>query len=269
MQRTDIWRTALCVSQRCTLRCKLCLAFIPYYENPKDLSLAETKDVLKSYFSVVDTVKTFTVTGGEPLMNKELAEILKVVYSYKSQITESVDFVTNATLDIPEDILQIFERNADITRLVLSDYGDLSPKIQSISEELGKRNITYRISNFHGDDLYFDGWIDFTDHSKKIDDLELRDAQGRECIHRSGRYFVINDGELHSCSRSYWRMGQETIPRIKGEYIDLTSSSITIEEKRKDLSHMFSQASSTSCGYCVGLRNNVKRHYPAEQLPIK
>lgn len=229
MKRTDIKRTTFCVSQRCTLKCKLCLAFIPYYDNPKDVSLEEAKQILDIYFRVVDSVDTFTVTGGEPLMNRELPRILQEVFSYQKQI-KRVDFVTNATLDIPEEILDIFERNAEHSKIVLSDYGELSPKIESIARELDKRKITYRISNFHGEDLYFGGWIDFRDHSKKIDDVHLRDERGRECIHRSGRYFLINDGELHSCSRSYWRMKQGIIPKKKGEYVELLNDNISIED---------------------------------------
>lgn len=78
--------------------------------------------------------------------------------------------------------------------------------------------------------MYFGGWIDFRDHSKKIDDVHLRDERGRECIHRSGRYFLINDGELHSCSRSYWRMKQGIIPKKKGEYVELLNDNISIED---------------------------------------
>lgn len=88
MKRTDIKRTTFCVSQRCTLKCKLCLAFIPYYDNPKDVSLEEAKQILDIYFRVVDSVDTFTVTGGEPLMNRELPRILQEVFSYQKQIKE-------------------------------------------------------------------------------------------------------------------------------------------------------------------------------------
>lgn len=81
-----------------------------------------------------------------------------------------------------------------------------------------------------------------------------------------GKYFVINEGELHSCSRSYWRMRQGLIPRVEGEYVPLLDDSVSLEKKREYILHMLSQASSTSCGYCVGFKNGIERHYPAEQL---
>lgn len=259
-------RTGLCLTQRCTLKCKLCLAFMPYYEDPRDIPLEEAQKILHNYFQIIDTVHRFTVTGGEPLMHKDLLAVLKEVHKYKDQITGSVDFVTNGTLNIPEDVLAFFEEHAEKTRVILSDYGELSTKIRAISSELDKRNIPYRISNFHGDDLYYDGWIDFTDHSQKIDDIAARDAQGRACIHRSGRYYVINDGELHSCSRSYWRISRGLIPRNPKEYVPLLDETMSVQAKRDVLRYMLSQDSSTSCAHCVGLRNDVPRHRAAEQL---
>lgn len=263
----NLLRTVLCVTQRCTLKCKLCLAFIPYYKNPVDIKPEEAEAVLKEYFDLIHSVNVFTVTGGEPLMHRDLASILELVYRYLPQIRKSVDFVTNSTLDIPEHILEIFERNRSHTRIVLSDYGSsLSTKIKQIEEKLKERNISYRISNFHGNDLYFDGWIDFTDHSKKIFSLEERDKHSQECIHSTGKYFLINEGELHSCSRSYWRMREGFIPRNEKEYVPLLDTRMSKELKQEILLHMLNQKSSSSCAHCVGLKNGVPRHYPAEQL---
>ena len=56
------------------------------------------------------------------------------------------------------------------------------------------------------------------------------------------------------------------IPKVKGEYVSLLDESLSIEEKRKDLIEMVKKTSSTSCAYCVGLCNDVKRVKPAEQL---
>ena len=61
-------------------------------------------------------------------------------------------------------------------------------------------------------------------------------------------------------------MKQGIIPKVKGEYVPLMDSSITIEEKRKLLMQMYDLRSSTSCAYCVGLCNHVKRVLPAQQL---
>lgn len=264
---TNIKRTALNITTYCNLKCKHCLAFIPYYDQKFSMSYETAKKILENYFKIVDSVEHFTVTGGEPLLNKDVYPILQEVYKYKAQIKGSIDFVTNGTIEIPDEILDWFEEHKKETKVVLSNYGEkLSVKIDSIEEKLKKRKIVYRVSKFYGDDLYYDGWIDFTDHSLKWDTLEKRDQNAKKCIHRVGKYFVINDGELHCCSRSYWRIRNHVIPKVKGEYVPLLDETIPIEEKRKDLIEMFEKTSSTSCAYCVGLCNDVKRVKPAEQL---
>lgn len=78
--------------------------------------------------------------------------------------------------------------------------------------------------------------------------------------------FVIYDGELHCCSRSYWRIKNQIIPKVKGEYVPLLDDTISLEEKRRDLIEMNSKKSSSSCAYCVGLCNDAKRVQPAQQL---
>ena len=265
--RTDIKRTALNITTYCNLKCKHCLAFIPYYDKRFSMTIEEAKRILDSYFQVVDSVEHFTVTGGEPLLNKDCAQILEEVFRCKNQITGSVDFVTNGTMEIPDDIITILTENRDKTKVVLSNYGEnLSIKIGMIEETLKQRNIPYRISKFFGDNLYYDGWIDFSNHDLKWKTIEERDENAQKCVHRVGKYFVINNGELHCCSRSYWRIRQGIIPKIKGEYVPLLDDSISIEEKRQDLIEMFNKKSSTSCAYCVGLCNGVPRVKPAQQL---
>lgn len=93
--RTDIKRTALNITTYCNLKCKHCLAFIPYYDKKFIMSIEEAGKILSAYFQVVDSVEHFTVTGGEPLLNKDCAQILEEVHKYENQITGSVDFVTN------------------------------------------------------------------------------------------------------------------------------------------------------------------------------
>lgn len=267
MIATNIKRTALNITTYCNLKCKHCLAFIPYYKDPKHLSFEEAKKILEIYFQVVDSVEHFTVTGGEPLLNRDVKKILQETFKYLNQIVGSVDFVTNGTMDIPDEVLDLFEENKEKTKIVLSDYGEsLSTKIYSIEKKLADRKINYRVSKFWGESLYYDGWIDFSDHSLKWETEETRDKNAQGCIHRIGKYFVINDGELHCCSRSFWRMKNGMIPKVKGEYVPLMDMDISIEEKRRLVMEMYQKKSSLSCAYCVGLRNDVPREYPAQQL---
>lgn len=263
----SIQRTVLNITTFCNLKCKHCLAFIPYYKDPRNLPLAEAKKILNMYFSVIDKVGHFTITGGEPLLNPELKSILQETFKYLGQIETSVDLVTNGTMEIPDEILDLFECNKEKTKIILSNYGEnLSTNMNRNEEKLISRKINYRVSKFYGDSLYYDGWIDFSDHSLKWEKECDRDKNAQGCLHRTGKYFVINDGELHCCSRSFWRMKNGIIPKTIGEYVPLTDDNISIDEKRALLLEMYEKRSSTSCAYCVGFRNDIPREYPAQQI---
>lgn len=128
------------------------------------------------------------------MLNKDVYKILTEIYKYSGQIRKSVDFVTNGTLEIPLELLELFEKNKNKTKVVISNYGEnLSKKADIIQHELEKREIPFRVSKFYGDNLYYDGWIDFSDHSLKWDTKEKRDENAQKCIPRVGKYIVARD----------------------------------------------------------------------------
>lgn len=265
----NLRRTTMVITQRCTLKCKLCLAFMPYYENPVDMTLSDVEKTLKSYFDIVDYVGIFSVTGGEPLMHKDIAKIMEMVFSYRNQIEDTIDMVTNGTIPIGEDLLQVLQDNKDKARIIVSNYGkDLSKNIDKVIKALEEWGINYRVQNYAGDDNWlFDGWVDFSDHSLKHDTPEKLRQQALRCIFRRGHYYVINDGELHPCSRSYWRMRTGVIPKNKEQYIDLLhANEEETEELKERLKSIENLEALNSCAYCNGVYNGIKRYKPAEQL---
>ncbi len=195
-------------------------------------------------------------------------DIFKELFKYEEQINDSVNMVINNTIVLSRDLLQFFREKSNKIKIILSDYGNgLSPKFDENQKLLDEYGICYRISKFYGSDMYYDGWLDFTDHTIKWETIEERDSNAMKCIHRTGRYFIVNDGEIHCCSRGYWRSRNGIIKKIKGEYVDLMSKTISIEEKRMDLQNMLSLPSSESCSRCPGFSNELPRFKPAEQLP--
>ncbi len=266
MEKVDINRITLEVTSRCTLKCALCVAFVPYVKNPKDLTAQEAADVLKVFFEVVDSVGIFNLTGGEPLMNPDITAILKEVVKYRSQIRQDITLVTNGTIIPDEEFVGLFAENKDFMRLVISDYGKLSSRLDDIRELLDKKGVNYRVVNFNGDNLSYGGWIDFRDHSLKHPTREARDEHSMKCIDSAGKYFNISDGEIHYCMRSFWRIKNGLIPVERGDYVPLMDQTISIKEKKALLMEMHEAKSVTSCAYCVGQNNDVERTIPAEQL---
>ena len=257
--------TALAITERCTLRCKLCFAYIPYHKNPKDMTLTDVETVLKRYFSLVASVDFFCITGGEPLLHPQLVPILEELGKYDSQIIERIDLITNGTIDISSDLMQFLAKNKDRVRIIVSNYGMHSPKANLITEKLAANNVCFRTEEYNGDNPLHGGWLDCREHKLKHLSQEDVDAQGLSCYFKNKRGYTIRKGELHNCGRSYWRMLNGIIPRNKNEYINLLDTSSSILDQRRVLRKLHDCISVTSCAYCDSGADR-KRYAPAEQL---
>lgn len=266
MNNIHLQRTAIAITQRCTLKCKLCNAYIPYYKNPLDLPFDQISQILHRYFAILDRVKIFGVLGGEPLIHPDISKILNKINDYSNQITERIDLVTNGTLDMNDETIKFFVKNAPKAKVIISHYGKHSPKADVLAEKLKKHGANYRVANYHGENLLYDGWIDYRDHSKKHFTQETIEQQAKDCIVRKQRYYLISEGEMHTCTRAHWRMRQGIIPRNLNEYINLLDNAISIEQQKIILAQIESQIHTTSCAYCAGSNNERERYYPAEQL---
>jgi organic radical activating enzyme len=243
----------------------LCLAFIPYYDIKYNLDSNSAKTILRNYFSIVDTVESFTLTGGEPLINKELNRILTEVFKYDNQITEKICIVTNGTIKPKQELLDVLASN-DKTFVVLSNYGSrLSKNLVAVVNLLEKNNIAYRVEDYN-DDIKYGGWIDYRDHSlKHKTEIDVQ-KQAQNCLFFQGEYFDINFGELHPCSRSFWRMHKSIIKRDKSQYIDLNNIKFNISEGREILREIRKLSYYNSCAHCGGNKEDTIRHKPAVQL---
>lgn len=266
MDFIDLERTVLKITNRCTLKCKLCLAFIPYYTERSDITTEDSQSILESYFAIVDQVNSFTVTGGEPLLHKNLAAIIKEVYRYSNQIKKRFCIVTNGTLRMKEDVLEALSSH-EKSFVVVSNYGpSISTKIDLLTDSLEKWNIQYRIDNYHDSSQKYGGWLDYRDHSLKhlTDDAKKKQADG--CFWKQGEYFEINFGELHACARSSYRMHSDIIPKNKKQYIDLLEKNVSREKQKRLLSEIRKLPFLDSCAHCDGNKEGAKRYKPAEQL---
>ncbi len=259
-------RSGIVITLRCTLKCKLCGGYVPYYKKPPHFSYNEIAKTIDNYFAVVDTVGDFSITGGEPLLHEDLKRIIKKALEYSDQMKRFL-ILTNGTLLFEDEVIQILKENKDMCHVTISDYGDLSIKTKELADILHQNDISCRKIKYNGDNLFFDGWVDFGDHTQKHFTQEEIDEKGRKCSvrNRHCNFYIIN-GEIHSCGRSYRRMELNIIPKNKKEYVDLFDDSISNEEKRKTLNYIYNSTSATSCAYCNGLCKDSPRFQPAEQL---
>lgn len=140
----NLKRSGLCITKRCTLKCKLCGSYMPYYENPKDLEYDILAKIIDEYFSVVDTVGDFSLTGGEPMMHKDLGKIIAKVLEYRNQI-EKLLILTNGTLLPNTETLDLLKENRELCQVTISHYGEVSCMADQLKELLYENQIPCRI----------------------------------------------------------------------------------------------------------------------------
>lgn len=261
MEKIILPSTSVMITESCTLRCKLCLAFVPYYKKYVNMEVDEAKKILHRYFSIVDEVEKFSLTGGEPLLNHQFDEILNEVLQYSGQITKEIIIITNGTIRLGKETLQIMSRN-DKIKVIVNNYENLSTyavENYNLLCEKGINAILYTEENRYG-------WIDCRDQSLKHKTLEECEYQSQHCSFFLGKKYVIKRGKLYTCTRAAYRIQEKIIPYIDDDFIDLLDDSIDESILRERMINLLNLKTTTSCAYCAGLTEYSRKYKAAEQI---
>lgn len=267
MERFEMKRIGLCVSAKCNLKCKLCAAYAPYYENPVTFSIECLKQIVDEYFKVVDYVNVFTVTGGEPMIYKDIAEIIRYIATYCDSIGK-LEIITNGTVLPNENTLDVFKsvKNLDV---LIDNYGEnKSVRAQELAALLEGENIGYRLRNYTFENPHCSGWVDFGNHElKHYSEIDVKNTF-KKCVY-SGKFGFCNTifgGKLYLCAKSKRVEEVGVKARRKEEYIDFLDATMSIEEKRERIRGFAKLEYLEACAYCNGLCEDSERFIPAEQM---
>lgn len=103
------------VTQRCNFRCLYCMPKIPFDYQPKENLLSFEELFLFVKAAIDEGIEKIRITGGEPLLRKDLSIFIKMIRDYKSDIDLAI--TTNGFLlkDFAKDL-----KNAGLKRLNIS-----------------------------------------------------------------------------------------------------------------------------------------------------
>ncbi|ECL2157686.1 GTP 3',8-cyclase MoaA [Campylobacter jejuni] len=103
------------VTQRCNFRCLYCMPKIPFDYQPKENLLSFEELFLFVKAAIDEGIEKIRITGGEPLLRKDLSIFIKMINDYKSDIDLTI--TTNGFLlkDFAKDL-----KNAGLKRLNIS-----------------------------------------------------------------------------------------------------------------------------------------------------
>ncbi|HEH5192224.1 TPA: GTP 3',8-cyclase MoaA [Campylobacter coli] len=103
------------VTQRCNFRCLYCMPKIPFNHQPKENLLSFEELFLFVKVAIDEGIEKIRITGGEPLLRKDLSVFIKIINDYKKDLDLAI--TTNGFLlkDFAKDL-----KDAGLKRLNIS-----------------------------------------------------------------------------------------------------------------------------------------------------
>ena len=231
------------ITERCTLNCRKCSFFTPYYKNPRDFSYEQIIRDIDLFFEKVDYVEVCRFLGGEPFLCKWFLDVLKYLEeNYRERYSE-VAILTNATILPSAEFLDFVSKRphyfigiTDYTRAV-----DYKKRIKEFTDAMEEHKIRY-----YKDDSK--SWCDlgFPEQKDKVTHEEAEQIFQRCGMHCR----TIHDGKLWHCAftSSASRAGLIE-PVNKTDYLELDK----VKSKKEIFEFYLGYSKSgtnTLCYYC-------------------
>lgn len=119
------------LTERCSLKCVDCSNLMQYYQNPVGAEIELLIQSLNNFFDCVDYVSELRLIGGEPLVSRNIATVLDVIYSHQNY--DKIVVYTNGTIVPKDELLEKFQDPRVWVKI--SDYGSISKKANLLAEK--------------------------------------------------------------------------------------------------------------------------------------
>jgi sulfatase maturation enzyme AslB (radical SAM superfamily) len=267
MDEVYVERLTVRPSFLCNLRCRLCNEYSPYYAPPLVPDAERLQREIDRAFVLIDRVRLFEVSGGEPLLYRPLAQILRHVARYDERF-EFFSLVTNGSLKIDEETLAALRDIGQKARVIVDDYGEKLSKQARVNEDLLKNaGIRYELRDQYAI-VHSGGWLDFSDLSLKHTQAEAKALFAR-CVCPQKLHWVVtlHDGHLYPCHVLRRCVELGIVPEDPKECIDIFDPRLSDDELRGNIAGLYRLDVLSACRHCSGFIEGRERKMPAEQLP--
>lgn len=228
----------ICISPQCTLHCRDCANFMQFYHKPQPMDLEQVWSWIDAFLEAVDHVMTLSLIGGEPLMQKQLPQLLERVLQQPK--VQMVQIVSNATLMPRDDLIAVMSNNKRCF-IRFSNYGPkLSPRYQEIIQTCQEHNVLAMPQE--PNIMWFDMGDCSDRHLSKKQKTEVYRRCPNECRH-------IWAGEFHNCPRSAQAKYLGFITDIPHrDYVPLLK--LDLATRRKRIRKMYEVDYIEACNHC-------------------
>ena len=133
------------ITYHCTLNCKYCAAYIPYIKNKYHRNVDEIKKDVDIFFSCFDRVQYFSLTGGEPFLHPNIAELMEYTFKKYESKMKIFQIFTNGSVIFDDNLLKIIKKYNSFIDLILDNYTKNAPHTKKTFDKLVEKLELYNI----------------------------------------------------------------------------------------------------------------------------
>ena len=117
----NIPQIEFCLTTQCSLKCRDCCALMPYFNKKGHIKMSvdEFKTTLNQILDSVNSIRKMIILGGEPLLRKELPEMLE--YAAQKDKVIQIAIVSNGTIMPNDDLINVLKKHNKIN-FYMSNY---------------------------------------------------------------------------------------------------------------------------------------------------
>ena len=201
------------ITSRCTLKCKHCNMFMPYYKEHVDYTAKDILEDLELLFRHVDYIVSYEILGGEPLINGELADMIRQIGDRYGNRIGNIGIITNGTLLPDEQLIEISKKYN--VKYDFSDYTD-------IVDYKKRFDVAVKIVSDAGLRYSVNRSLRWCDFGFPVNNRMYDFDKVREHMLSCGPIFHgLNDGKYYYCHVSWSADKAKLLKNVSDDYIDL------------------------------------------------
>lgn len=235
-RRVVLGRITIPVTMRCTLRCDKCAAHTLDFKSYQDERLCDLLQDVQFLLSCIDYIYVVYLAGGEPFLNPDLDQIIRVCAD--SGKIGNISVVTNGTV-IP-DAKTLAALRETKTAVKISKYPPaLQPDAEKLKSILKESGIPFIHESCAA-------WSDIGSSGQRKEGS----AKRRFSVCVQHLCLPCFKGQLHLCGDSAFLITEGLIPDCKEDYIDLRAADPAAF--RGQLRKLLKKRVISACSYCLG-----------------
>lgn len=259
MGKVHLLDVHIAITTYCSLNCRDCNMFINHYSKDQrsQMELKEFQENIKSLFKVADYCYKISILGGEPLLNKELPDMVQWLGECYEEKIGQIEIVTNGTIIATKELLEVCKRYQ--VNIMISDYGthaSSKQRIEELKQFLEERNITYR----HKPDMTWKKFY-FPRENQGVQFHTIREHM----LNCNPVFRGLNDNKFYYCHIVWSAVKAGLLEENGTDYIDLNKE-FNEEDKKNFLLYdlgVMKKGYVSLCEYCGGCGSDNTSVIPA------